>query len=521
MSLSSDQLKKYWDAACKLWKHMDAAEYKHIVLGLVFIKYISDSFAERRTELEASFSNPKSDSYKPDERRRAAALEDRNYYKEVNVFWVPENARWQSIAESSKQPEIKKLIDEALFSIEKENPRLEGILERIYSDSKIPPHVLGEVVDLIGTINFGDKDSKSSDILGATYEYFLGMFADKEGKRGGQYFTAPSIVKTLVEVLQPTKGRVYDPACGSGGMFVQSEKFVESHGGVKGNIAIYGQESNPTNRRLCAMNLAIRGIEFDLGSKAWDTFDEDLHKDKKFDYIMMNPPFGNDASYPKDKTINDVRWKTFGVPREKPANYAWMSHAFFHLAPKGRAGIVMARGSLTSANKEDLAIRKGFVEAGVVECIIDLPSNLFFNTPIPSCIWFFNKDKKQWKNSRDNEILFIDARKMGHPISRSQIEFGQEEISKIAGTFIDWTRGDFTDIPEFAVSVPESEVLTNRLSLSPGRYLGLTENDEDDVDVDYQERISGLIQSIKDNFAESDEIESIILQQIEKLNHGK
>jgi type I restriction enzyme M protein len=499
---------------------MDAAEYKHIVLGLVFIKYISDSFAERREELETSFSNPKSDNYKSDEKRRAAALEDRNYYKEVNVFWVPENARWQTIADNSKQPEIKKLVDEALFSIEKENPRLEGILERIYSDSKIPPHVLGEVVDLIGTINFGNKESTSSDILGATYEYFLGMFADKEGKRGGQYFTAPSIVKTLVEVLQPTNGRVYDPACGSGGMFVQSEKFVESHGGVKGNIAIYGQESNPTNRRLCAMNLAIRGIEFDLGSKAWDTFDEDLHKDKKFDYIMMNPPFGNDASYPKEKTINDVRWKTFGVPREKPANYAWMSHALFHLAPKGRAGIVMARGSLTSANKEDLAIRRGFIEAGVVECIIDLPSNLFFNTPIPSCIWFFNKDKKQWKNSRGGEILFIDARKMGHPISRSQIEFSQEEISKIAQTFIDWTKGRFEDIPEFAVSVPESEVLRNRLSLSPGRYLGLNENDDEEFDVDYQERISTLVQAIKENIAEASDMDSVILDQIEKLSHG-
>lgn len=503
-----------------LWKHMDAAEYKHIVLGLVFIKYISDSFAERRKELEELFADPGSDRYKPDSVRRTAALEDRNYYTEVNVFWVPETARWQTIADNSKQPEIKKIIDDALLSIEKENPRLEGILERIYSDSKIPPHVLGEVVDLVGTINFGDPDSKSSDVLGATYEYFLGMFADKEGKRGGQYFTAPSIVKTLVEVLQPTKGRVYDPACGSGGMFVQSEKFVESHGGVKGNIAIYGQESNPTNRRLCAMNLAIRGIDFDLGSKAWDTFDEDLHKDKKFDFIMMNPPFGNDASYPKDKTIDDVRWKRFGVPRERPANYAWMSHALFHLAPNGRAGIVMARGSLTSANKDDVAIRQAFIEAGLVECIIDLPSNLFFNTPIPSCIWFFNNNKRQWNNSREDEILFIDARKMGRPISRSQIEFAPEEISHIAQTFVDWTKGSFQDIKEFAVSVPESEVLTNRLSLSPGRYLGLNESDDEGVDVDYQERIGNLVQSIKANFEESAAADSLILTQIEALKHG-
>lgn len=520
MALSTEQLAKYWSAAVKLWKHMDAAEYKHIVLGLVFIKYISDSFAERRKELVRSFSDPASDSYKPDERRREAALEDRNYYKQENVFWVPESARWQAIADSSKQPEIKQLIDDALLAIERENPRLEGILERVYSDSKIPPHVLGEVVDLIGTISFGETESKSSDVLGATYEYFLGMFANKEGKRGGQYFTAPSIVKTLVEVLQPTRGRVYDPACGSGGMFVQSEKFVESHGGVKGNIAIYGQESNPTNRRLCAMNLAIRGIEFDLGSKAWDTFDEDLHADKKFDYIMMNPPFGNDASYPKEKTINDVRWKEFGIPREKPANYAWMSHALFHLAPKGRAGIVMARGSLTSANKDDLAIRKGFIEAGVVECIVDLPSNLFFNTPIPSCIWFFNKDKQQWKNGKDKEILFIDARKMGHPISRSQIEFSQDEISKIANTFIDWTQGDFLDIAEFAVSVPESEVLSNRLSLSPGRYLGLIEPDGNGIDDDYQEHISNLVQSIKENLEESNQVDTLILSQIEKLSNG-
>ena len=306
MALTTDQLKKYWDTANVLRKNLDAAEYKHIVLGLVFLKYVSDSFEERRAELKKQFSDPYADTYKKDEKRRMDALNERDYYTAVNVFWVPEISRWSSIQENSKQPDIAQRIDNALYEIEKENPKLEGIVERRYADAKLPAADLGAVVDLIGSISFGQKMHEASDILGQVYEYFLGMFASAEGKLGGQFYTTPSIVKTLVAVLQPTQGRVYDPCCGSGGMFVQSEKFVEAHGGKLGSISIYGQESNPTTRRLCAMNLAIRGIDFDLGKTHGDTFTEDQHKDLRFDYILMNPPFGKDASYPKEQLSGDV-----------------------------------------------------------------------------------------------------------------------------------------------------------------------------------------------------------------------
>jgi type I restriction enzyme M protein len=501
MSLSDDELKKYWNSACLLWKHMDAAEYKHIVLGLVFLKYISDSFELRRAELQEAFENPDSEQFKKDERRRLQALEDRNYYSAVNVFWVPDGARWSDIGSNARQPDIAQRIDEALFLIEKENPRLLGILERKYSESKIPVSALGGVVDLIGTINYGKSRAESTDVLGEVYEYFLGNFASAEGKLGGQFYTSPSIVRTLVEVLEPLEGRVYDPCCGSGGMFVQSEKFVEAHGGALGSIAIYGQESNPTTRRLAAMNLAIRGMEFDLGKIADDTFENDQHRDRKFDFILMNPPFGNDASYPRNELLDDVRWKRYGVPRSKPANYAWMSHAIHHLAPKGRAGIVMARGSLTSANKDDVSLRRAFLDDDVIECIIDLPANLFFNTPIPSCIWFFNRDKSQWKNKREGEILLIDARRLGHPISRSQIAFSEAEIEKIGQTFREWTRGKYQDEEGFCASVTRSEISKNRDSLSPGRYLGLSEDEADELGVveDVDELLARAISALEVN----------------------
>ena len=426
MGLSNEELGKYWDTANTLRENLDAAEYKHIVLGLVFLKYISDAFSERRAELEIEFSNPKSENFKKEEKARKTALDERDYYTMANVFWVPQKARWEILQQNSKQTNIAKQIDDALFSIEKENPKLEGIVERSYAASKLPIEKLGEVVDLIGQLSFDGGRREASDILGQVYEYFLGKFANAEGKLGGQFYTTPSIVKTIVEVLQPTKGRVYDPACGSGGMFVQSERFVEAHGGKLGDISIYGQESNPTTRRLCAMNLAIRGIDFNLGRTFGDTFKNDQHKDLKFDYIMMNPPFGKNASYPKNDLLDDVRWKKYGTPREKPANYAWMSHAIHHLAPKGRAGIVMPRGAVTSAQDTDGTIRTKFLDDDVVECIIDLPGQLFFNVQIPATLWFFNKDKSRWKNNRKGQVLFIDARKMGTSISSTQIEFSPD-----------------------------------------------------------------------------------------------
>lgn len=518
MALSDEELKKFWEMANTLRKNLDAAEYKHIVLGLVFLKHVSDSFEERRTELESKFSDPKSDQYKPNEKARANALNTRDYYTEVNVFWVPEDSRWQIIADNSKQADLALRIDNALYEIERENPKLEGIVERSYANAKLPVADLGAVVDLIGTISFAKGRDQASDVLGQVYEYFLGQFANAEGKLGGQFYTTPSIVRTIVEVLQPTKGRVYDPACGSGGMFVQSERFVEAHGGKLGQIAIYGQESNPTTRRLCAMNLAIRGIDFDLGKTHGDTFTEDQHKDVRFDYIMMNPPFGKNASYPKAQLLDDVRWKKYGVPRESPANYAWMSHAVHHLAPKGRAGIVMPRGTLTSSQGGDDSIRAAMLDDDVIECIIDLPGQLFFNVQIPSCLWFFNKDKSKWKNDRSGQMLFIDARKLGTPISRTQIEFSDDEITKIAGTFNAWANGNYEDVDGFCASVSRQDIAKNSDSLSPGRYIG-TEVDESESDEDFAERMEGLTSDLAAQLGASSELEESIKVSLKALGY--
>lgn len=515
MALTNAELKKYWDTANLLRKNLDAAEYKHIVLGLVFLKYVSDSFSERRAELEAAFSDPQGERFKPDAKRLQAALDDRNYYKEVNVFWVPESSRWEVIQEHAKQVDIASMVDNALYEIEKENPKLEGIVERRYADAKLPAADLGAVIDLIGSISFGNGRHEASDVLGQVYEYFLGMFASAEGKLGGQFYTTPSIVKTLVEVLQPTSGRVYDPCCGSGGMFVQSERFLEAHGGKLGDIAIYGQESNPTTRRLCAMNLAIRGIDFDLGKSHGDTFLENQHPDKRFDFILMNPPFGNNASYPKAQLENDVRWKKYGVPREKPANYAWMSHAVHHLAPKGRAGIVMPRGALTSSQGGDDTIRKAFLDDDIIECIIDLPGQLFFNTQIPSSLWFFNKDKSKWNTDRQNQVLFIDARKMGTAISRTQIELSETEIARIADTFNSWCEGKYEDVDGFCKSVTREEIAKSSDSLSPGRYIG-TEEVESENDEDFATRLQSLTSELCEQFENS----NILQGKIERLLGG-
>lgn len=518
MALSTEQLSKYWGTANVLRKNLDAAEYKHIVLGLVFLKYVSDAFQERREELQAAFSDPEGERYKPDAKRLQGALDDRNYYKEVNVFWVPESSRWEAIQENAKQADIATRVDTALYEIEKENPKLEGIVERRYADARLPAADLGAVIDLIGSISFGNGREQASDVLGQVYEYFLGQFAAAEGKLGGQFYTTPSIVKTLVEVLQPTSGRVYDPCCGSGGMFVQSERFLEAHGGKLGDIAIYGQESNPTTRRLCAMNLAIRGIDFDLGKSHGDTFAEDQHPDKRFDFILMNPPFGSNASYPKQQLLDDVRWKKYGVPREKPANYAWMSHAVHHLAPKGRAGIVMPRGASTSTQGGDDTIRKAFLDDDVIECIIDLPGQLFFNTQIPSSLWFFNKDKSKWKTNRETQILVIDARKMGTAISRTQIEFSEAEVARIADTFNAWCEGKHQDVDGFCKSVTREEIAKNSDSLSPGRYIG-TEEVESENDEDFSVRVQGLTAQLSAQLEESKRLEAVIRKQLGALGY--
>ncbi len=385
--------KTLWATADKLRANMDAAEYKHIVLGLIFLKYISDSFAARRAELERRFADEQDDYYLDgDAEMLAAELEDRDYYREVNVFWVPEAARWEALRANAKQADIGKRIDDALAAIEAENPRLKNILDKRYARAQLPDGKLGELIDLISTIGFGGDANKARDLLGQVYEYFLGQFASAEGKKGGQFYTPASIVKTLVAVLNPHVGKVYDPCCGSGGMFVQSEKFIEAHGGKLGDVSIYGQESNPTTWRLAAMNLAIRGIDFNLGKEPADTFVRNQHPDLRADFILANPPF-NISDWWHGSLEGDPRW-AYGTPPAGNANYAWLQHMLYHLAPNGRAGIVLANGSMSSSQNSEGEIRKAMVEADVVEVMIALPGQLFFNTQIPACLWFLRKNKQ-------------------------------------------------------------------------------------------------------------------------------
>ena len=384
-----DIKKTLWASADKLRTNIDAAEYKHIVLGLIFLKYISDTFAARRAELEQRFSNPADDYYLDDKTLIAEELEDRDYYREVNAFWVPESARWEALRAAAKQADIGKRIDDALSSIEAENPKLKGILDKRFARAPLPDGKLGELVDLISTIGFGTDAKVARDVLGQVYEYFLGMFASAEGKRGGQFYTPASIVKTLVAVLAPHHGKVYDPCCGSGGMFVQSEKFIEAHGGKIGDVSVYGQESNPTTWRLAAMNLAIRGIDFNLGREPADTFIKNQHADLRADFILANPPF-NISEWWHGSLEGDPRW-VYGTPPQGNANYAWLQHMLYHLKPNGRAGIVLANGSMSSSQNSEGDIRRAMVEADVVEVMIALPGQLFFNTQIPACLWFLRK----------------------------------------------------------------------------------------------------------------------------------
>ena len=408
-STLQDLEKTLWATADKLRANMDAAEYKHIVLGLIFLKYISDSFAGRRADLERRFSEASDDYYlgSDDPVLLASELEERDYYKEVNVFWVPETARWESIRANAKQVDIGKRIDEALAAIEAENPSLKNILDKRYARAQLPDGKLGELVDMISIIGFGGDAHQARDLLGQVYEYFLGQFASAEGKRGGQFYTPASIVKTLVAVLNPHHGKVYDPCCGSGGMFVQSEKFIEAHGGKLGDVSIYGQESNPTTWRLAAMNLAIRGLDFNLGKEPADSFIRNQHSDLRADFVLANPPF-NISDWWHGSLDGDPRW-VYGTPPQGNANYAWLQHMLFHLKSSGRAGIVLANGSMSSSQNSEGDIRKAMVEADVVEVMVALPGQLFFNTQIPACLWFLAKQKTK----RPGEVLFIDARNNG------------------------------------------------------------------------------------------------------------
>lgn len=490
---------KLWQAADKLRSNMDAAEYKHVVLGLIFLKYISDAFEEKHVALS---------------KEKGADPEDKDEYSAENVFWVPKQARWAYLQKNAKQPIIGKIIDDAMIAIEKDNPSLKGVLPKEYAKPALDKQRLGELIDLVGTIGLGDAESRSKDILGRVYEYFLGQFADAEGKKGGQFYTPRSIVQLLVEMIEPYKGRVYDPCCGSGGMFVQSEKFVQAHGGKINDLSVYGQESNQTTWRLCKMNLAIRGIESNI---QWgDTFLQDAHKDLKADFILANPPF-NVSDWKGELLREDARWK-YGVPPIGNANFAWVQHFIHHLAPAGIAGFVLANGSMSSNTGGEGEIRKSIVEADLVDCMIALPSQLFYNTMIPACLWFIARDKKNHKfKDRRGKVLFIDARNMGIMVDRRHRELTNEEIQKIASTYHAWRGegGKYSDVPGFCKSAKLEEIQKHEHILTPGRYVG-TEEVEEDMEA-FEEKMKRLTKELAEQFKKSKELEGEIKKNMEKL----
>jgi type I restriction enzyme M protein len=545
---------KLWLTADKLRNNMDAAEYKHVVLGIIFLKYISDTFEEHRAKLLAGQGD-----------YAGANAEDPDEYKAENVFWVPADARWSHLQANAKLPTIGKIVDDALDTIEKDNPRMKGVFEKNYARPALDKHRLGELIDLIGTISLvpsnqpspqpspsgrgaggeGRQDVEKSarpatprsvDLLGRVYEYFLTMFASAEGKNGGQFYTPSCVVRLLVEMLAPYKGRIYDPACGSGGMFVQSEKFVESHGGKLGDISIYGQESNATTRRLAIMNLAIRGIEADFGPEHADTFRRDLHPDLRADYVLANPPFNDSDWFRKD---DDVRWQ-FGVPPKGNANFAWVQHFIHHLAPQGMAGFVLANGSMSSNQSGEGDIRRALIEVDLVDCMVALPGQLFYSTQIPVCLWFLaknkNADTKRGFRGRRKQTLFIDARKLGTLIDRVHRELTDADLEKIVETYHAW-RGDagsrggaehaekkktsasetlrasappreYSDVPGFCKSATTAEIAAHGYVLTPGRFVGAEEVEDDGEPFD--EKMPRLIAELEAQFAESAKLEKQI-----------
>ena len=499
-----------WETADKLRGNQEPSEYKHVVLGLVFLKYISDRFEERRTTLKGELIN---EGIKPE--RIDSFLEDRDEYKSQNVFWVPERARWGYIQSVAKQPEIGQQIDQAMDLIEKENPSLRGVLPRNYGRDGLDKRRLGELVDLIGSIGFTETDDHGADdVLGRVYEYFLGQFAGKEtGKDAGAFYTPRSVVKTLVEMLEPYKGRVYDPAAGSGGMFVQSAEFVKAHGGKRTDISVYGQEYTDTTWKLAKMNLALRGIEADLGAKSADSFTEDLHPDLRADYVIANPPF-NVSDWWGAKLADDPRWK-YGTPPEGNANFGWVQHFIYHLAPNGTAGFVLANGSLSSKSSGEGDIRRKLVEAGLVDCIVAMPDKLFFNTGIPVALWFVSKGRSGngYRDRRD-EVLFIDARRLGTMESRRLRVLADDEIQKIAGTYHAWRNhnGHYEAVPGFTKAAKIDEIEKHDFVLTPGRYVGAQEAEIDDEPIDT--KIERLTHELFAEFERGRELEITLRQQL-------
>ena len=511
-----------WDAADKMRGNLEAAEYKHVALGLVFLKYVSDAFEARRQFLVEATADEGSDYFIPNPDRRGEIVESRDEYTAERVFWIPEEARWESLQAQAKLPEIGVLLDAAMDAIEKENPTLKGVLPKAYAREDIDKRLLGELVDLIGTIGFtATDDHGADDVLGRVYEYFLGKFAAAEGRNAGEFYTPRSIVRLLVEMLEPYEGRVYDPCCGSGGMFVQSSEFVAAHGGSREDLSIYGQEFVATTWRLAKMNLAIRGIEANLGERSDDSFHRDHFPDLRADFILANPPFNKDDWF-SGALADDVRW-AYGTPPPGNANFAWVQHFVHHLAPNGIAGFVLANGSLSSKQSGEGAIRQKLVEAELVDCIVALPEKLFFNTGIPVCLWFLAKNRHgNGHRERTGEILFIDARQLGRMETRTLRVLDDEDVERIAGTYHRWRSasathpaGAYEDVPGFCRAAPLSEVAEHDFVLTPGRYVGAPEPEDDGEPV--EEKLARLRKRLVEEFEEADRLEQVIRRRLEGL----
>ena len=561
----NDLERKLWTAADKLRSSLDASVYKHVVLGLIFLKYVSDAFEERQNELRAQFQNPEHDYHMDPaeyggagtaeyEENIAAELEVRDYYTEKNVFWVPLEARWQTLrdcaqippgdalpwsAQGKDTPEKMRtvgwLIDNAMEAVERENPKLKNVLNKDFARTQIDSHKLADLIAHFSDTNFSQPtfggqvlSLKSKDILGHVYEYFLGQFALAEGKKGGQYYTPKSIVTLIVQMLQPFKGRVYDPAMGSGGFFVQSEEFIAEHGGAvvkgkAGQISVYGQESNPTTWKLAAMNMAIRGLDFNFGGQPGDTLQNDLHPDLRADYVMANPPF-NMKEWWSAKLENDPRWLPGCTPPQGNANFAWLQHMLYHLAPTGSMALLLANGSMSSNTNNEGEIRKQLVERDYVECMVALPGQLFTNTQIPACIWFLTKDKANGfnldkkKRDRRGQFLFIDARQLGYMKDRVLRDFTVDDIQKVAATFHAWQQGEgYADVPGFCYSASLEDIRKHEHVLTPGRYVGAEEQEEDGEA--FADKMARLTAQLAEQFAESAKLEGEIKKNLAGLGY--
>jgi type I restriction enzyme M protein len=508
-----------FEAANKLRGSVESSEYKHLVLGLLFLKYISDSFEFRRVELDAELSDAAGDNFVEDDDERAEILEDRDEYAGENVFWVPEAARWNTLLAVASRPDIGKRIDDALEAIEQENPRLRSILPRIYARAPLSPERMGSLVETMAKIGFGAEARSARDILGRTYEYFIKEFARAEGHRGGEFFTPAPVARLLVEMLQPYEGRVYDSACGSCGLFVQSAKFVEAHGGRRDKISIYGQERNQATWRIGQMNLAVHGLSGDVRYTEGGSLLDDAFPSLKADYVMANPPF-NLSDWSTPAILDDVRW-VHGTPPTGNANYAWIQHFLFHLAPDGRAGFVMANGSLTTTSGSEGKIRESLIRSDVVDCIVALPAQLFYTTGIPVCLWFLDRGKApSTSRAHPGETLFIDAREMGRKISRTQIELSDEQIERVASTYHRWRgteEGVYTDETGFCKSATLTDIENARFALSPGRYVGAAASKEDGTA--FAERMATLVDQLADEMTESERLSGKVREALSRAGY--